>query len=50
MNWITDEFLFIIGISIASAALIIGLVSFVVYKIKKEKLKAIFEKEYGEDT
>ena len=50
MNWFSDEFFFVIGISLAGTALVVSLISYVVYKIKKEKLKVKFEKEYGEKT
>lgn len=50
MSFISDEMLFITGIVITSVALLSAIIIFVIYQIKKTKLNADFDKEYGEES
>ena len=47
MNWLTDEFLFYGGITVSVGSLVIAILSFCILQIKKTRLNAQMDYEYG---
>lgn len=45
----SDEILFVIGIILTAVSFFVMIIVFVIYKMKKIKLKAALDKEYGEE-
>ena len=48
MDWLTNEIILYIGISLAIISVIISAIYFPIAKVRKVRLLAQLEKEYGE--
>lgn len=49
MDWLTNEIVFYVGIIIAIISVIVSAIYFPIAKVRKVRLMAQLEKEYGED-
>ena len=48
MSFVSDEMILYIGLIVASVSILSAITYSVIYKIKKQKLNAKFDIEYGE--
>lgn len=49
MEWLTDEFMFYGGMALAGGTLLAGLLYFCISQIKKTRLNAQLDEEYGKN-
>lgn len=50
VNYMSDEILFYIGIAVVICSILIGIIFFLISKVKKVRLNTQLNEEYGEEA